>query len=70
MKMIKSPVVLIRGKEKASNDFSMDFSLSTTWPGSVDFFQDCKDIYLPQQSHFIPMEIPEKLAEIIREEVD
>ena len=69
VKRIKSPVVLVRGREKASNDFSMDFSMSTTWPGSVDHFQDCKDIYLPQQSHFIPMEIPEKVADIIRDSV-
>jgi lipase len=43
---------------------------SPTWPGLADFLPNARDIYLPERSHYIPMEDPALVARIIREALD
>ena len=40
----------------------MDFSTSPTWPEVAAQFPDGTDIYLPDYTHFIPMQNPELVA--------
>ena len=47
----------------------MDFSTSPTWPELVNQFENGKEIYFPNNTHFLPMEIPEKIIEILKIEI-
>ena len=44
-----------------------DLSTSPTWPGLAAALPLCSEIYLPDMSHFIPMEDPQLVARYIRE---
>jgi hypothetical protein len=46
----------------------MDFSSSPTWPGLVGEFSNARDIHLAEFTHFLPMEIPERIAGFILDE--
>lgn len=64
---IQQPVTVMRAK---SRDFSrlpdegerMDFSMSPTWPELAGAFPHGEDVYLPELTHFIPMQDPELVA--------
>lgn len=63
---IKVPVVVLRakGRDPDSHD-AMDFSRSPTWPRIAEQFQRGRDVYLPQLTHFIPMQAPGLVARFI-----
>lgn len=62
---IVTPVTLLRA---APGDESvLDLSSSPTWPGLAAALPDCREIYLPELNHFIPMQAPELVATCIRE---
>lgn len=64
---IQIPVTVMRAK---SRDFTrlpdegerMDFSMSPTWPGLAGAFPQGEDVYLPELTHFIPMQDPDLVA--------
>ena len=58
------PVSVIRAKngERAGD---LDFSVSPTWPGLGAFLDAARDEQWADQSHFIPMEAPRRLADLI-----
>jgi hypothetical protein len=43
-----------------------DLSTSPTWPQLADALPDCKEIFLPNLNHFIPMQDPALVAECIQ----
>jgi hypothetical protein len=43
----------------------MDFSLSPTWVEVANQFVDGTDVYLPELTHFMPMQAPELIADFI-----
>ncbi len=47
-----------------------DFAASPTWPELASALPDCEEIYLPDHNHFIPMQNPELVARVIRNEHD
>jgi pimeloyl-ACP methyl ester carboxylesterase len=59
------PVTVIRagGVERAS---PTDFSASPTAPDLASRFPCGADVYLPEQTHFVPMEAPELIADHVR----
>ena len=59
------PVTLLRapGAERLSGDFSA----SPTWPELASALPCCRDIYLPDHNHFIPMQDPELVARYLQE---
>jgi pimeloyl-ACP methyl ester carboxylesterase len=61
------PVTLLRAPPDPQGAFNL--AASPTWPGLVDLLPNAREIYLPGNSHFIPMEDPELVARIIREAV-
>jgi pimeloyl-ACP methyl ester carboxylesterase len=61
---IATPVSVIRARsgERAGN---LDFSVSPTWPGLGAALGAVRDEQWVDQSHFIPMEAPGRLADLI-----
>lgn len=64
---ITVPVTVIRAKtgERAG---TLDFSVSPTWPGLGAALDAVRDEQWADQSHFIPMEAPQRLADLIATE--
>ncbi len=59
---IDIPVKILRAKERDVTREEMDFSASPTWPGLAECFPNGRDVYLPDLTHFIPMQEPEMVA--------
>ena len=62
------PVTVLRAPQDLENPGNL--AASPTWPGLADFLPNARDVYLPQMSHFIPMEYPALVARIIQEAVN
>lgn len=67
VRSFKGFVRILRAKESDQAGEGRDFSGSPTWPKLATAFANAEDIYLPQHSHFIPMEAPELVANHILE---
>ncbi len=65
---IDCPVTIIRARSRNENDAPFSFDASPTNPELVSYFKNATDQQLPEQSHFIPMEIPHRVADMIREQ--
>ncbi len=61
------PITLLRAPQDLENPFN--FAASPTWPGLAEALPQARELYLPDLSHFIPMEAPELVARVIREAV-
>ncbi len=59
-------VIRARGGERAGN---LDFSVSPTWPGLGAALGAVRDEQWADQSHFIPMEAPQRLADLVASEL-
>lgn len=63
---IDVPVVVLRARAREPGDADvMDFSRSPTWPRLAEEFPNGRDVYLPELTHFIPMQDPELVARFI-----
>jgi lipase len=62
---IALPVVILRAEQRDAAHTQMDFSKSPTWPELSTRFRHGIDVYLPQLTHFIPMQAPSLVAETI-----
>lgn len=63
---ISIPVVVMRAAGRvAGNSQLMDFVGSPTWEHLAGRFPRGRDVYLPELSHFIPMQQPELMARFI-----
>lgn len=60
------PVRILRARQRTEGG-PMDMSSSPTAPDLASHFQHAEDIFLPQYSHFIPMEDPELVARHVLE---
>jgi pimeloyl-ACP methyl ester carboxylesterase len=61
---VSIPVTILRAPTGFRED-PMDFTLSPTWPELVDIFSDAREIYVPDLTHFMPMQAPRRIAEYI-----
>lgn len=61
---VATPTSVIRARtgERSGN---LDFSVSPTWPGLGAALGAVRDEHWADQSHFIPMEAPQRLADLI-----
>ena len=66
---VTCPTVVMRAKQRIGPREMMDFSNSPTWPGLADALPKARDIYLPQLSHFIPMQRPDLVADQIQDQL-
>lgn len=64
------PVLIVRARLPAPDRDVMDFSSSPTWPGLAGEFAHATDVHLADRTHFLPMEIPDRMAETIDAEVE
>ncbi len=62
---VDQPVTIVRAEARGFEAAARDFSLSPTWPELASRFRRGRDIYLPEFSHFLPMENPALAASII-----
>ncbi len=69
IRSLDTPVLILRAKEPPADRDLMDFSASPTWPGLVNEFKQGREIYYPEHTHFLPMEIPDQVTAIIRDEI-
>jgi pimeloyl-ACP methyl ester carboxylesterase len=66
--LLSMPVTLLRAPPL--EPLSGDMSGSPTWPELAQQIPNCREMYLPKNSHFIPMEDPVLVARCIREAQD
>jgi lipase len=65
---IEIPVQIVRAGRKKAGPF--DMSASPTLPELAAYFQHGRDLCWPDHSHFIPMEVPAKVAELVAQFVN
>lgn len=61
---VTCPVTVLRARN-GERGSAMDFSISPTWPDLARALPNATDLHWSDQSHFIPMEAPERLADLI-----
>ena len=64
------PVLILRAMTPPEGGQPMQSGASPTWPGLVHEFKHGREIYYPDRTHFIPMEIPDEVAALIRTEAE
>ena len=64
---IAMPVTVVRAAPADLTSTVNDFSKSPTWPDLANQLPQGRDVYLPEYSHFMPLENPALAATIIRE---
>lgn len=62
------PVLVVRAKAPPPERAVMDFSSSPTWPGLAKELRHGREIHLADRSHFLPMEDPGLVADLILDE--
>jgi pimeloyl-ACP methyl ester carboxylesterase len=63
------PVTVLRARGRDPDEHAiMDFSLSPTWAAVAEQFEQGTDVYLPELSHFMPMQDPGLVARYIAAE--
>ena len=60
---IQIPVVVLRARPQLGGAAGYDFSSSPTWSELAASFPNCRDVHYPELTHFIPMQVPEVVAE-------
>ncbi len=65
VRALEIPVTILRAKRPPPDRDVMDFSSSPTWPGLVGEFRHGHEVYLPEHTHFLPMEVPQLVADHI-----
>ncbi len=69
VRKIEIPVLIIRAKEIKKDRDLMDFSASPTWPGLANEFKNGHEIHFPDNTHFLPMELPDEISRIIQSQL-
>lgn len=64
---IEIPALVVRAKLPPPDRSLMDFASSPTWPGLAATFRRGRDLHLAEHSHFLPMEIPDRIAALIED---
>lgn len=69
VRSLEIPVMVVRAKYGSADRVPGDFSTSPTWPDLASQFKLGKDVYLEDCSHFIPMQKPGLVVDLINEEL-
>ncbi|MFN8644094.1 MAG: alpha/beta hydrolase [Candidatus Binatia bacterium] len=59
------PVFIVRAKEPPPHRSVMDFASSPTWSGLVGELRHGREAHWADRTHFLPMEVPRRVAEVI-----
>jgi lipase len=65
--LVTVPVLVVRAKLPEDPNQRQGFTFSPTWPELASHFSNAEDKHLPEHSHFIPMEDPLLVAELIKD---
>ena len=60
------PVTVLRAKQREATQTTLDFTKSPTWSELSKQFKHGRDVYLPELTHFIPMQDPALVASYLR----
>lgn len=66
---LQIPVLILRCKAPPADRSVMDFSSSPTWAGLVRRFPNAREMHFADRTHFLPMESPEAIADLVLREV-
>jgi pimeloyl-ACP methyl ester carboxylesterase len=66
---LEIPVTIMRAMEPGPDRDPADFSISPTWPGLVGELRIGREFHLADCTHFIPMQMPDRVIEVLKEEV-
>lgn len=69
MQALKIPVSVVRAMQAPADFSGFDFRYSPTWPHLAGKLQRGEDIYLGDQTHFLPLESPELAARLILQQL-
>ncbi len=64
---IDMPVTILRAPQNRREGV-IDFTQSPTWPKLASRFADARDVYIPELTHFMPMQDPERIATFIADD--
>ena len=62
---ISTPTVILRAAPRDAKSEEVNFASSPTWPDLAKQFINGHDVFLPELSHFIPMQDPELTLDFI-----
>ena len=63
--LIFQPTIVMRAEQRVGPREQMDFSKSPTWPELASILPNATDRYMPDLTHFMPMQAPARVAEEI-----
>lgn len=67
IKSVDAPVVIVRARTPVGD--AIDFTSSPTWPGLVNLFPNAVEHFWADCSHFIPMERPDAVVELLEQQI-
>ncbi len=70
VRALQIPVTVVRAQVRPADSPVADFSASPTWPGLVGEFKHGREIHLENCTHFIPMQVPDFVVDVINEEIE
>ena len=65
VRAVAVPVVVLRAMEPRSQEDLADFRYSPTWPPLASHFRHGRDLHRPDLTHFMPMQDPAFVADVI-----
>ena len=70
VRALTMPVLVVRAKLPAAQRTTPDFGSSPSWPGLAAQFANGREVHLADESHLVPMQNPQRIAQLIRQELD
>ena len=67
---VRVPVLIVRAKSPPAQRRIMDFTSSPTWPGLASQFAQGRDLHWREVTHFIPMQVPDAVIELVQQEIE
>ncbi len=65
IRSLEIPVLVLRARGSEKRKGIMDFTTSPTWPGLAGEFRYGRDLQIPELTHFMPMQEPARIAELV-----
>ncbi len=69
IRALRIPVTVVRARQRGPDSDPFDYSFSPTWPEVAGEFRKGQDLYLSEHSHFLPMQDPQLVAQLVIERV-
>ncbi len=66
---LQIPVLVVRARAQDPSILPWDPLGSPTWPGLAAEFPQGRDLFMPDKTHFLPMEDPARMAQLIEREL-